>query len=176
MIAKRRWAGLSAKLLLLTVAFVMIAEVLIYAPSAGRFRHTFLIDRISDAHLATLAVNAAPFGRIEPELEQRLLRHAGVHSVETRLAYLWQRMLGPEGEHPYDLEVDLRKQSFSSLLWGAIETLAHPENRVLKVIGRSALNNSVTVEIIMDEAPMRAAMLDYSSPLHKSGIPGVISV
>ena len=30
--------NLSARLLLLTIAFVMLAEVLIYAPSVGRFR------------------------------------------------------------------------------------------------------------------------------------------
>ena len=32
--------SLSAKLLLLTIAFVMLAEVLIFAPSVGRFRLT----------------------------------------------------------------------------------------------------------------------------------------
>jgi hypothetical protein len=30
--------GLSARLLLLTIVFVMLAEVLIFAPSIGRFR------------------------------------------------------------------------------------------------------------------------------------------
>src|SRR3546814_2323330 len=38
--------SLSAKLLLLTLAFVMLAEVLIYAPSIGRMRVVYLQERI----------------------------------------------------------------------------------------------------------------------------------
>ena len=53
-------AGLSARLLVLTVAFVMLAEVLIYAPSIGRFRSVYLQERLADAHLAILALEATP--------------------------------------------------------------------------------------------------------------------
>jgi hypothetical protein len=60
----RRWAGLSARLLLLTVVFVMLAEVLIYAPSAGRFRLDYLNGLLSDGHLATMALEAAPTGAV----------------------------------------------------------------------------------------------------------------
>ena len=38
--------GLSAQLLVLTIAFVMVAEVLIYVPSVARYRHVFLQERI----------------------------------------------------------------------------------------------------------------------------------
>ena len=34
--------SLSARLLLLTIVFVMVSEVLIYAPSIGRFRLVYL--------------------------------------------------------------------------------------------------------------------------------------
>ena len=37
--------SLSARLLVLTVLFVMLSEVLIFAPSAGRFRLTYLEER-----------------------------------------------------------------------------------------------------------------------------------
>ena len=39
--------GLSGKLLILTIAFVMLSEILIYAPSAGRFRLEYLQDRLA---------------------------------------------------------------------------------------------------------------------------------
>jgi len=39
--------SLSARLLLLTIVFVMVSEVLIYAPSIGRFRLVYLEERLA---------------------------------------------------------------------------------------------------------------------------------
>ena len=52
--------GLSGKLLVLTILFVMIAEVLIYVPSIANFRYSWLNDRISAAYTAALVFQAAP--------------------------------------------------------------------------------------------------------------------
>ena len=41
--------GLSARLLLLTVFFVMLSEVFIYAPSIGRYRIAYMEERIAAA-------------------------------------------------------------------------------------------------------------------------------
>src|SRR6476646_6967301 len=54
--------GLSAKLLVLTILFVMIAEVLIYVPSVANFRLNWLNDRLSAAYTAALVLDAAPNG------------------------------------------------------------------------------------------------------------------
>jgi len=54
--AERRGLGLSAKLLLLTVSFVMLAEVLIFVPSVANFRITWLNDRLTAAQLAQRAL------------------------------------------------------------------------------------------------------------------------
>ena len=48
----RAGASLSARLLVLTVFFVMVAEFLIWAPSVARFRKAWLEDHIVRAHLA----------------------------------------------------------------------------------------------------------------------------
>lgn len=55
--------SLSAKLLLLTILFVLLAEVLIYAPSIARFRMGYLEERLAAAHIAALSVEAAQIGR-----------------------------------------------------------------------------------------------------------------
>ena len=52
--------GLSGKLLVLTILFVMIAEVLIYVPSIANFRLNWLNDRLAAAHTAALVLDAAP--------------------------------------------------------------------------------------------------------------------
>ena len=50
------------KLLVLTTAFVMLAEVLIFVPSVANYRVNWLQDRLMAAHLAALAADAAPGG------------------------------------------------------------------------------------------------------------------
>src|SRR5215468_10855853 len=60
--------GLSGKLLVLTILFVMLAEVLIYVPSIASFRYAWLQDRISAAYTAALVFQAAPKGADEDAL------------------------------------------------------------------------------------------------------------
>ena len=46
--------SLSAKLLMMTIVFVMIAEVLIFVPSVANFRMRWLEDRVNTAAVAAL--------------------------------------------------------------------------------------------------------------------------
>ena len=65
-----RWLrGLSARLLVLTMVFVMLSEVLIYVPSLARFHLMFLEIRVADAHLASLALRSTPDNIISRPLE-----------------------------------------------------------------------------------------------------------
>src|SRR5436190_1988602 len=73
--------GLSGKLLILTLLFVMIAEVLIYVPSVANFRLNWLNDRLSAAYTAALVVEPAPMGGefVEIVLDEAPLRKAMVN-------------------------------------------------------------------------------------------------
>src|ERR1043166_9151756 len=73
--------GLSARVLALTVLFVMLSEVLIYAPSIARFRLDWLTEKLASGHLATLALEATPDYIVDPQLELTLLQHAGARLV-----------------------------------------------------------------------------------------------
>ena len=53
---RRRKLGLSTRLLLLTLLFVMIAEVLIFVPSIANFRNAWLNDRLASARTAALVL------------------------------------------------------------------------------------------------------------------------
>ena len=59
--------GLSGKLLVFTILFVMIAEVLIYVPSIANYRLNWLHDRLSAAYTAALVLDAAPDGMVPDE-------------------------------------------------------------------------------------------------------------
>ena len=88
---RRVRAGLSARLLLLTIAFVMIAEVLIYVPSIANFRLNWLNDRLTAAQLASLAAEASPNGDVPQMLRNELLRTAQVKAVAA--AFIRMRVL-----------------------------------------------------------------------------------
>ena len=103
------WArGLSARLLLLTIVFVMVAEVFIYLPSIARFRHAYLETRLSNAHLAMMALDSATSATVGPVLTQRLLDHAEASAIVLRSTGQGTLMLMHDQVPKPDLTVDLR--------------------------------------------------------------------
>ena len=158
----RSLRSLSARLLVLTVFFVMLAELLIYAPSIARFRVVYLADRLADAHIAALALEAAPTRAVDEALEKRLLRQVSAYSVELRVGDHTTYMLGGSMPPEVDAAFDLDKTMAASSVWDAASTLVQTRNRVLRVSGASSREPGARVEITMDEWPMREAMFAYS--------------
>ncbi len=58
---------LSGRFLILTIIFVMLAEVFIFVPSVARFRQDYLLARLERAQIASLALLANE-GRIDAAL------------------------------------------------------------------------------------------------------------
>lgn len=166
--------SLSARLLVLTVFFVMLAEVLIYAPSAGRFRLSYLEERLAAGHLAILALQATPDYMVSRELEAELLNHAGAYVVALKRPDGIKLMLGEGPVPPIAESFDLAQESFFPLIGEAFVTLAQTGNRVLRVVGPSPKHPQAIVEVVIDEAPMRAALIEYSGRILALSI--VISV
>ncbi|MTI43882.1 signal transduction histidine kinase [Roseibium hamelinense] len=71
--------GLSGKLLLLTIVFVMLAEILIYVPSIANYRNNWLSDRLSTAGVAASVL--AETNTIAPRLQEELLRTTGAVAI-----------------------------------------------------------------------------------------------
>ncbi len=154
--------SLSAKLLLLTIFFVMVAEVLIYAPSIGRMRVVYLQERLAAAHLSILALEATPDNMVSKDLEAELLQHVGAYMVALQKPGRGKLMLMVEGPDKIDASYDLRQASFFGLIRDAVVSLAATENRLLRIVGPSPKDREVLVEVVLDEAPMRSDMFDYS--------------
>ena len=68
---RHRLGGLSGKLLLLTVLFVMLSEVFIYVPSIANYRNTWLMDRLTTAGVAASVL--AETSTIAPRLQEELV-------------------------------------------------------------------------------------------------------
>ena len=108
--AERRGLGLSSKLLLLTVMFVMLAEVLIFVPSVANFRITWLSDRLTSARLAALAAQAAGEGKVPDALRNELLRTAQVRAVSWIQNNERRMVLPPSAPVEFDDVYDFRCQ------------------------------------------------------------------
>ena len=158
-----RWArGLSAQLLLLTIAFVMVSEVLIYLPSIARFRHNYLEVRLTNAHLAIQALDAINASSAGPLLTQRLLDHAEASAVVVRAPGRGTVMLMHDQVPMPDVTFDLREATWYGEIFEALRTLAADEMRTLRVIGSPARSPDVEVEILMRESALRRALIGYS--------------
>jgi signal transduction histidine kinase len=152
--------GLSGRLLALTVAFVMLGGVLLLLPSLARFRLMWIGDRIDAADLAVYALEATPDNMVSPELSNRLLAHVGAIGIAVHHASM-TLMLSTGNPPPIDDTYDLRRRSLPMQVAEALKTLAHHGSRVMRVLAVSPKDASATVELIMDEAPLRAAMWGF---------------
>lgn len=154
--------GLSARLLILTIAFVMLAEVLIFAPSIARFRQSYLEERLAAAHLAILALDATPDQMVSADLERELLTHVGAHKVALRRPGQGKLMLMAAQPIIIDDAFDLRRGTFFGLIGDAARALAVEDGRLLRIVGVSPKDPEVVVEVVLNEAPLRAEMLGFS--------------
>jgi len=155
--------SLSARLLVLTILFVMLAEFLIWAPSVSRFRKSYLEEHLLRAHLATLALEALPDKMPDRHLEEVLLQQTGAYGIVLKGPERRTLMLANDMPPEVDKMVHLNKGSFFGWIGEAFMTLSQDGNRVLRVIGMSPKRPDVTVELLMDETPMREAMYAFST-------------
>ncbi|MFM2389092.1 MAG: hypothetical protein RLZZ437_647 [Pseudomonadota bacterium] len=151
---------LSGRFLLLTVAFVMLAEVLIFVPSVARFQVDYLQLRLEKAQIAALSVLASD-DLIMPELESELLANAEVFNVVLRRDEVRQLVLSSAVPAEIEETIDLRMSMPWALIRQAFHTLFEPENRVVRVIGNPVREAGLLIEITMETKGLRAALLDY---------------
>ena len=162
-VLSRTVRGLSARLLVLTIFFVLLGEVFIYVPSIARHRLVFLEERIDAARIAALAVEASPDGMVTEELRVALLDRAGVAAVSLKRPGTRRLVLSDDMPVTVDASFDLHEATPLGLIGEAADTLRHGGERTIRVMGAASGDASDTmVDIVLPEAPLFASMLDYS--------------
>lgn len=156
------WRSLSGRLLLLTVVFVMLAEVLIFVPSMARFREEYLRERLEKGQIATLAVLASETGKLPKALERELIENSEVFSVALKRDGARALMLMAPEPMMVDRTYDLRGPSALALIRDALATLIGTGDRYIRIIGVPRFSGGEMVEIVIDEHALRAALIDYA--------------
>ncbi len=154
--------GLSGKLLLLTLLFVMVGEVLIFLPSMANFRLNWLKNRVAQAEIAALAVEAAPDKMLSEDLRTEILSGAGVLVVSMKKGDSRQLILRSDDQHMIDANFDLRDPNMAPSIIDAFTTLISGNGRVIGVTDVPPNMSGDVIEVALEEAPLRAAMFRYA--------------
>ncbi|MEN8831686.1 MAG: sensor histidine kinase, partial [Pacificibacter sp.] len=112
---------LTGRFLMLTVVFVMAAEIMIFVPSIARYREDFLLSHLERAQIASLALLAND--SIDMKLEDELLANAGVYNVVLRRNEIRQLVLSSPIPGQIYETYDLRSATALGLIKDAMAVL-----------------------------------------------------
>ncbi len=156
--------SLSGRLLFLTVVFVMLAEVFIFAPSLARFRVDYLQERLAASNIVTIA-RLGQTGTIDHENEMALLKSAEVRSIAVQRGGARLPILRGNWADPVKMNFELDEASVFDELWQAFAVLFRNDpTLVVRVIGSpDATRNPVgdKIEITLREKQLRDAMISF---------------
>jgi signal transduction histidine kinase len=153
--------GLSGKLLVLTVLFVMLAEVLIYVPSLANFRLNWLNGKLQAAYTAALVLESLP-NRVPDAAKRQILDSIGARAVAMKIGHQRQLLaLSDDVPPPINDDIDMRNMSWHRAIVEAFATMRAGDNDVMRVMGAAPMGGEF-VEIVMNEAQLRRDMVDFS--------------
>jgi signal transduction histidine kinase len=156
--------SLAGRLLGLTAVAVLIGEVFVFAPALAGFHEGWLRERINLAQIAAIALEVSPDLNITDTLEYDLLENAQVQRVAIQRE--GERILLLEDPNAADDDVLVlydytRASSWQRFSW-ALETFFAPPGRVLRVLSRPRFESGEFVEIVLNEAPLKAAVYRFA--------------
>lgn len=153
--------GISGRLMLLTLCFVMLAEILILVPSIANFRNTWLSDRLAAARTAALVLEASPGQALPEVLIAQLLDSVGSRTIAHKSGGV--RRLLAVADMPQSVAHDLILTPTPTVgtILEAFDTLFHGGDRLVRVMGLPGANGD-QIEMVMEERPLRQALLTYT--------------
>lgn len=153
--------GLSAKLILLTIVFVLLAEVLIFLPSIADYRMRWLRERLNTAAAVSVVLIEGDPASLSRTAQDDLLMALGAKAIAVRDGDA-SRLLAVASMPPQvDEHIDVANTGMVAQLTGALNTLFFGGDRTLRVFGPVGDNNR-EFELIMRDYRLRAAMLSFS--------------
>jgi signal transduction histidine kinase len=153
--------GLSTKLLLLTIAFVLFAEIVIFVPSIANFRLRWLEERLmAAAAVSSLLVEVDP-KNLTRVAQDNILMSIGAKAIAVRDGDVSRLLTIAEMPAEVDEHVDISNTGMLEATSSALDTLIFGGNRILRVYG-DASESGKEFEVIMPDYRLRNAMLKYS--------------
>jgi len=153
---------LSGKLLLMTIGFVMLAELVIFIPSATDFRQDWLNDRAQQAGLLALALTGVPDYEASEILTQQFMQDTDVIMMSAKRDGMSEFMLG-QPPTAGDIEmIDLREKKRLPLFRDALRAFFGNADGSLRVLSSSPVKGQDALEMIIPKDRLQWAMRDYA--------------
>jgi signal transduction histidine kinase len=156
--------SLSARLLLFTIFFVLIAAILIYVPSIANFRENWINQKLAEANIAILVVEAAPDYLVSRMLADELLTSTENYSIIRKFDIMNQQVLSAVEPFKVSARFDMREVSFIASVSNAFETLfnLNRTNYLIEATGNAEANDGSEIIIVFDETNLFHDMIIYS--------------
>ena len=156
--------SLSLRLLLLTIGFVFIAEILIYVPSVANFRQTWLEEKIAAANIAILVIEAAPDYMVSRLLTDELLVSTQMTSITRKINEDEIRVLSSVKEFEINKRYDLRNATWWDQVRDAFTTMLHYQDHTsnIEVTDYAMTGKMEDIVIVFNEDLLCHEMYSYS--------------
>ncbi|WP_162265112.1 sensor histidine kinase [Polycladidibacter stylochi] len=161
--ANHRWPlranGLSFKLLVLTLLFVMLSEVLIFIPSIANYRITWLQDKLNVAGVAASLLQQS--SQLDRSMQNSLLTATG--ALEIRLIEGGEARLIASAmpESHQATKIDITRMAPIQDIWLALRVLIGLDTGNMRVYGQLSSPMNKSVEMLIPYSKLRSAMLAY---------------
>ena len=156
-----RGLGLASRLLLLTIGFALLAQVMIYVPRIATVRENWLRDRLAAANTAALVFAAAPDDILPKELARKILDSVGAKTIALKTRDTHRLLAVAEMPPVVSDSYDLRDPSMAEGIGAAFRALFAPPGAVLQLIGPAPMDGAY-LEITLDETPLTAQMWRFT--------------
>jgi signal transduction histidine kinase len=161
--------SLSGRLLLLTIFYVMIGEVLIFVPSIGHYHRELLGNHIESAELAVMPFTLPESNKLPETLRTQILQRAGAEAVLLTLADQRFFFQVNNEQKTVDHTIDLTKSGIISEMVEGMECLLSRSDRVLHVIAPTRIEGAKSIGIVLRERPIRDALVAYGWRVIETG-------
>ena len=152
---------LNTKLLLLTIVFVLLAEVLIFVPSVANFRLNWLQGRLNTAATVSSLLFDEKIAPTQPLVKSDILMALGVKAIIIRAEGRSEIAIMNNMPDEIDEKTNLDTVTALQSIMDAYQTFAHGGTRTIMFTG-SVGTKDRSVDVVVDEAPLLHDMLVYS--------------
>lgn len=154
-------ARLSTKLLVLTVIFVVLAEILIFVPSITDMRLSWLRDRLNTAAAAAIIVDGLPNVELPRPLQDDALMATGTKAIALHKPDITRMIVVSEVPPSVNAQYDLSTTDFPRDMRDAFATLFFGGGEVFSVRGPVG-DSGMVIDLVMSDRALRNAMLVYT--------------
>jgi signal transduction histidine kinase len=152
---------LSSKLLLLTIGFVMLAEVLLFIPSAAIFRQDWLSERTQQAGLLAQALTGVPDYEASEILTEQFMTDTDVMFMAAKRDGMSELMLGNPPEEVNIIAMDLREAKRFPSLIAPFQDIFSDGSGVLRMTAMSPVPGQDALELLIPRKKLRWALVDF---------------